>query len=285
MVYAWSAPVVTYGSRLSVPREVPAGLRYCPDFITKEEEAEVMLALDGPGAAWMRQIRRAQQFFGLVYYQTSQRVPELQPTVDSPRDAQLGRGFEELPGWLLPRLRCTGVFDPGEINQVQANEYLEDSGIGVHVEDPAAGPTLATLSLLQPVQLTLQKAHEGKAAHRNLRDPEDCIKVLLEPGSLLVLQGPSREDFSHCIRMSKRVPLRDGSVVRRTKSFRRVSLTFRGIIEAKRSTNRADMPEGYRSYMVGQNECGPRAAFPVGCHQRLDAAAGFSYARQRDPPK
>ena len=30
-------------------RQVPAGLRYCTNFITREEESEVLQVLDGPG--------------------------------------------------------------------------------------------------------------------------------------------------------------------------------------------------------------------------------------------
>ena len=54
------------------------------------------------------------------------------------------------------------------------------------------------------------------------------MKILLEPFSLLALSGASRFDFTHAIRQSKRVPLRDGQVLRRGPGFRRVSLTFRG---------------------------------------------------------
>ncbi|CAL1155661.1 unnamed protein product [Cladocopium goreaui] len=241
-----------FGSRLQGPKQVPAGLRYCTNFITREEESEVLQVLDGPGAAWMRKIRRAQQFFGVVYYQTSQAVPELQPTTSSSQEAQEGRSLNELPEWLLPRVRSLGLFSqPGQgINQVLANEYLEDSGIGSHVEDPAAGPTIVTLSLLQPVQLTLQAAENGRPRHRDARDPEDYVKILLEPLSLLVLEGPSRLNFTHAIRQSKRVPLRDGRVLRREKNFRRVSLTFRGIVSDRRSATRSDFPEGYQTYSV-----------------------------------
>eukprot|EP00435_Cladocopium_sp_Y103_P025159 s4_g6.t1 len=236
-----------------------------------------------------------------VYYQTSQAVPELQPTTSSSKEAQegpskaaqrcakrcrqrmtgscvsfresisltaqlgimrflpcfgrrdgsAGRSLNELPEWLLPRVRSLGLFSPGQgINQVLANEYLEDSGIGSHVEDPAAGPTIVTLSLLQPVQLTLQAAENGRPRHRDARDPEDYVKILLEPLSLLVLEGPSRLNFTHAIRQSKRVPLRDGSVLRREKNFRRVSLTFRGIVSDRRSATRSDFPEGYQTYSV-----------------------------------
>eukprot|EP00931_Biecheleriopsis_adriatica_P114951 TRINITY_DN90817_c0_g1_i1.p1 TRINITY_DN90817_c0_g1~~TRINITY_DN90817_c0_g1_i1.p1 ORF type:complete len:311 (-),score=52.23 TRINITY_DN90817_c0_g1_i1:22-903(-) len=250
--WAWSAPVVSYGKRLRGTQEVPEGLRYCVDFVSPAEESELLQIMDND-SSWMRQIRRAQQFFGLVYYQTSQDIPELQPTADSPASAQHGRPLSELPSWLLPRLLSLGLFqEPGEsgINQVQANEYLEVSGIGTHVEDPAAGPTLATLSLLEPIQLTLQKAIDGKPVHKDARDPEDCIKFLLEPRSLLVLQGPSRYEFSHAIRQSKLVPLRDGSTLRRGCDYRRVSLTFRGILADERSSSRMDTPEGYHAYEV-----------------------------------
>lgn len=39
-------------------------------------------------------------------------------------------------------------------------------------QDPAAGPTVVTLSLLQPVELTLQRAEDGKPRPRDQRDPE-----------------------------------------------------------------------------------------------------------------
>merc|ERR1719195_827145 len=189
---SWTEPAVTFGSRFRGPHELPSGLQYCPNFIDVSEETDLLHVLDGRGAQWQRHIRRAQQFFGLVYYQTSQHVPELQPTADAPASEQYGRALGELPAWLLPRVVSTGIYREG-VNQVQANEYLADSGIGVHVEDPAAGPAFATLSLLQPVQLTLSRARNGRPVPKEDRDREDCIKVLLEPRSFLVLQGESRE--------------------------------------------------------------------------------------------
>ena len=47
-------------------------------------------------------------------------------------------------------------------------------------QDPAAGPTIVTLSLLQPVQLTLQAAENGKPRHKDTRDPEDNAKMGFE---------------------------------------------------------------------------------------------------------
>jgi len=246
---SWTDPGVTFGAHYRGPRTVPSGLRYCENFVDASEEADLLRVLDGEGAQWQRHIRRAQQFFGLVYYQTSQHIPELQPTADSPVSEQYGRDLGELPAWLLPRVLSTGIYREG-VNQVQANEYLADSGIGVHVEDPAAGPAFATLSLLQPVQLTLSSARNGRPLPKDERDREDCVKVLLEPRSFLVLQGESRESFAHAIRQSRLVHLRDGGVLRRDASYRRVSLTFRGIVEQQRSSQRLDMPSGYKTYSV-----------------------------------
>mmetsp|Transcript_3754 Transcript_3754/g.13891 ORF Transcript_3754/g.13891 Transcript_3754/m.13891 type:complete len:343 (-) Transcript_3754:193-1221(-) len=250
---AWSPPVVTFGQKLHGPREVPQGLRYCPDFISTEEETELLRAVDGDGSAWMRQIRRAQQFFGVVYYQTTQSVPALQPTSESPTTAQCGRPLSDLPSWFLPRIHATGLFEGVPevgLNQVQGNEYLEDSGIGLHVEDPGAGETLATVSLLQPVLFTLQRAVNGRPMSPDERDEEDCLKILLEPRSLLILQGESRHNFAHAIRQSKRVPLRDGSVLRRDVGYRRVSMTCRCIDLERRTGNRQDFPERYVKYQL-----------------------------------
>ena len=62
-----------------------------------------------------KSLPRGQQFFGLVYYQTSHDLVALQPME---KELQVGRPLEELPSWLLPRLVQTGVFQGEEINQV-----------------------------------------------------------------------------------------------------------------------------------------------------------------------
>ena len=38
----------------SIPRQLPAGLRYWPSFVTEVEEAELMQAVDGPGQPQFR---------------------------------------------------------------------------------------------------------------------------------------------------------------------------------------------------------------------------------------
>eukprot|EP00439_Symbiodinium_sp_Y106_P019020 s5576_g2.t1 len=62
------APSAVYGHRFKLPQKLPQGLRYCAEFISEAEERELdRLLSSGP---WLRHIKsRAQQFFGLVYYQ------------------------------------------------------------------------------------------------------------------------------------------------------------------------------------------------------------------------
>jgi len=257
-----SAPVVSFGTAYKGPCKPPSGIEYYRDFINDKEELELMSVIDGPSSAWTRHIRRAQQFFGLVFYQTSQSVPELQPTGDDPPVAQLGRSLDDLPFWLLPRVHGVSFFDDGrQINQVQANEYLEDSGIGSHVEDPAAGSAFATLSLLEPVQLTFQQALDGKPVHIDKRNPQDNVKVLLEPRSLLVIKGESRYNFTHSIRQSRLVALRNGETLRRGPTYRRVSLTFRGIVKEERRAQRTDLPEGFVPFAI-QSSDGRNGSLP-----------------------
>lgn len=183
--------------------------------------------------SWLRHIKsRGQQFFGLVYYQTTHDVPALQP---GEADAQQGRPLADLPAWLMPRVMAAGTFEKeDEVNQVAANEYLEANGISSHVEDPVAfGANLATLSLFQPVQLTLTPVEEDLKGRDGI-DHGNWVKVLLEPRSFLVLQGESRYGYYHGIRRSRNVRLADGSALRRGKDYRRVSLTFRELLSTRR---------------------------------------------------
>ncbi|CAJ1375411.1 unnamed protein product [Effrenium voratum] len=89
-------------------------MRYCPNFISRAEEQELDKLLEaGPwqflADARLRHIKsRAQQFFGLVYYQTSHELPALQP--NHPASQREARPLQELPEWLMQRIVATGAF-------------------------------------------------------------------------------------------------------------------------------------------------------------------------------
>ena len=250
---AWSDPVVDVGPNHGP--SLPEGLRYIRDFVTCSEEAELVAAMDE--GEWLTHLIRAQQFFGLVYYQTRHHMASLQP---ASTEMQQGRALTDLPSWLLPRLVDTGVFLTGELNQVAANRYTGTTGIAAHVEDPTSfGPNLATLSLLQPVQMTLSVASEVKNSKEAPGDGVDhgnWVKVLLEPRSLLVLQGQSRYAYRHGIRRSRLVRLRDGTEMKRGSDYCRISLTFRQLLETRRMVT----PE--------QENCGAPESSEAECKKR-----------------
>eukprot|EP00439_Symbiodinium_sp_Y106_P040454 s4236_g4.t4 len=262
---AWSDPVVEVGPNHGP--SLPEGLRYIRDFVTCSEEAELVAAMDE--GEWLTHLIRAQQFFGLVYYQTRHDMASLQP---ASTEMQQGRAITDLPWWLLPRLVDTGVFRTGELNQVAANKYTGTTGIAAHVEDPISfGPNLATLSLLQPVQMTLSLASEVKNSKESPGDGVDhgnWLKVLLEPRSLLILQGQSRYAYRHGIRRSRLVRLRDGTEMKRGSDYCRISLTFRQLLETRRMVHVWSSTWAYseaydlwkQSRMEWEAECARRVA-------------------------
>ena len=258
---AWSDPVVEVGPNHGP--SLPEGLRYIRDFVTCSEEAELVAAMDE--GEWLTHLIRAQQFFGLVYYQTRHDMASLQP---ASTEMQQGRAITDLPWWLLPRLVDTGVFRTGELNQVAANKYTGTTGIAAHVEDPISfGPNLATLSLLQPVQMTLSLASEVKNSKESPGDGVDhgnWLKVLLEPRSLLILQGQSRYAYRHGIRRSRLVRLRDGTEMKRGSDYCRISLTFRQLLETRRMVHvepeNRGATESREAECKSENECGESAA-------------------------
>nr|XP_023396488.1 alpha-ketoglutarate-dependent dioxygenase alkB homolog 7, mitochondrial-like [Loxodonta africana] len=106
-------------------------------------------------------------------------------------------GFRETekPCWseasraILQRLR-EAAFDPGQAHLPRVHVLdLEPRGyIKPHVDSVKfCGATIAGLSLLSPSVMRLVHTQE----------PADWLELLLEPGSLYILRGSARYDFSH----------------------------------------------------------------------------------------
>lgn len=98
-----------------------------------------------------------------------------------------------LPMELMDMLKakCESFFTaPAELgwpSQVLVNEYRNNQGIASHFEDfEAFGDIILTISLINPLYMTLKKPVERTNACSEYLDVQ---KVLLEPGSLLVMQG------------------------------------------------------------------------------------------------
>lgn len=80
---------------------------------------------------------------------------------------------------------------------------------------PCFADTILSVSLLSPCVMAFEHAASGEA-----------VSLMLEPRSLLVLQGEARYQWKHSIPARKTDHHEGGQVVR----GRRISLTFRNVV-------------------------------------------------------
>lgn len=178
-------------------REVP-GLIYVSGFLGPNEQAETLAAVDS--AEWSNDLKRRVQHYGWRYDYTNRRVS---------KDMDIG----ELPRWaddLAERLHAEGLL-PWIADQVIVNEYLENQGISQHVDQKDAfEEAIAMISLIEGWHMRFRRIAT-----------KEKVEFLLAPGSVAVMTGPSRYDWTHEIPARKRESGR--------KRHRRVSLTFRKV--------------------------------------------------------
>lgn len=177
------------------------GLSYIPDWITPDEEVELISIIDLQ--PWNTDLKRRVQHYGYRYDYKARNVT---------RDLYLGT----LPDWLQPlaeKLASDGLFYAVP-DQVIINEYLAGQGISPHVDCvPCFGKTIASLSLGSPCVMDFCKGTER-------------LSLMLERRSLLVLSDGARYEWRHGI-AGRKTDKHDGENINRT---RRLSLTFRNVI-------------------------------------------------------
>jgi alkylated DNA repair dioxygenase AlkB len=105
------------------------------------------------------------------------------------------------------------------VNQVLVNEYIENQGISSHIDDPDAfGAVIACVSLGSPIWMTLTRvSRDGISLLKNAStgasedhldgNERESVQVYLEPGSLLVLKGPARYEYTHGITKARWIPV------------------------------------------------------------------------------
>ena len=179
------------------------GLQYIPSYISRVEAQRLWQLVDHN--PWLRDLKRRVQHYGYKYDYRARRI-----------DYSMRIG--ELPPWgvrLALRLCKDGPF--AELpDQVIVNEYEPGQGITDHIDcEPCFQSTIVSLSLGSTCVMNLTNKATG---HR--------IPVFLEPGSIVVLKGPSRYDWQHGIPHRKTDMFRN----RRYSRTRRISLTFRKVI-------------------------------------------------------
>jgi alkylated DNA repair dioxygenase AlkB len=185
-----------------LPADVP-GLTYLPNFLTGEEQAELLWEIDA--RPWLTELRRRVQHYGYKYDYKARSV-----------DTSMRIG--PLPEWALGvvrKLRDRGLISE-EPDQVIVNEYEPGQGIAAHVDcPPCFTETIVSVSLGSPCVMDYK--------HKSTRR---VVPVLVEPGSLIVMRGEARYDWTHGIAPRKADVSRGRQIVR----GRRVSLTLRKVI-------------------------------------------------------
>lgn len=179
------------------------GLKLFPEFISENEQARLVRCADA--GIWEhkpfhgRQMQRRSQDYGYKY----------------DADGKTASKTRNLPQWLLPfarRLVESGAF-PQLPDQVLINEYwLDRVGIGKHTDAAVFGEIIGSLSLISPCLMWFYRGKE--------KWPQ-----LLEPRSLLIMQGQARQQWQHGIPPRKTFQWRGRQYDLRDQ--RRLSFTFR----------------------------------------------------------
>jgi alkylated DNA repair dioxygenase AlkB len=181
------------------------GLGYVAGYVDAAGQRDLLATIDAQ--PWREDLRRRVQHYGYRYDYTRRKA-----------DASLFLG--PLPDWAAQvgeRLHADG-HAPAPPDQLIVNEYRPGQGIAAHVDCvPCFGGTVLSISLGSACVLTMTLPAPDGADRRD---------VLLEPGSLLVLNGPARYDWRHGI-AGRKTDRWGGATLTRG---RRVSLTFRTVL-------------------------------------------------------
>lgn len=174
------------------------GITYIPNYVDRREHDQFLAIVDQ--SPWQRSLDHDVQVYGYSYNHRQRAA------------CRIG----DIPFWATPL--ATRLYQDGHIpqapNQLVVNSYQPGEGFWDHVDQAVFGDTILSVSL------------GSTCIMRFTRDePDASEELLLEPGSLLVLTGPSRWEWKHGIppRASDRWCGRD------YERRRRVSFTFRAV--------------------------------------------------------
>lgn len=168
------------------PPKLPDGFIYRPNFLSEAEEQNLIGKIQNI------------QLTPFKYYQfTGKR-----------RTASFGWQYEfgtsdittapEIPAFLLPlRSRAGALFDidPNSLIQTSIVEYSTGSPIGWHRDIPHFGIVLG-ISLGAACRMRFRKYSRARSTKRN-RD--EIVSIELEPRSIYLMSGASREIWQHSI--------------------------------------------------------------------------------------
>ena len=197
--------------------DAPEGLILVKDFVSAEEEAELLKFLDGQ--TWDEGIKRRVQHYGFAFDYTTRSVnPSFSAVTEIPEIFQK----------LFQRLVDAGV--PHMPDQITVNEYTPGIGIKPHVDTHSAFTDgISSLSLGSAVAFDMREQPNPSPNNgNNNNEVERRYSVGLLPRSLLIMTGESRYSWVHGI-SARKTDVFDGELKKRG---RRISITFRKVLDA-----------------------------------------------------
>ena len=180
-----------------------SGLTYIPSYITVDEQNELIGTIDQQ--EWSIKSKRRVQHYGYRYEYKDGLLAS---------SSYLG----DLPDWvskIAQRLSADGLTKKAP-DQVIVNEYEPGQGITSHVDCvPCFGNTIISLSL-------------GSSCAMDFTSSEatEKISILLNPQSLVIMQGAARYEWQHGIPARKKDKYKGIELLRE----RRISMTFREVL-------------------------------------------------------
>lgn len=178
------------------------GLTYIRNFISQSEQDLLLPKIYQQ--PWLTDLKRRVQHYGYKYdyakHVTNQSM-------------YIG----ELPDWCLAiASRLHQSYSSTFPDQMIVSEYEPGQGVASHVDCKTCfGDPIISLSLASACFMDFSHKKRGEKK-----------SILLEPRSLIVMQGEARYEWKHAIAKRKSDKL-NGQVIKRN---RRVSLTFRNVI-------------------------------------------------------
>lgn len=158
--------------------EAPPGWVYVPDFLTVEEEAVLLSALEALEYEEVRMhgvaARRTVLHYGWRYGYESWEIQEAPPP----------------PDFLLAVVERALPLLEGPADEVLVSRYPPGATIGWHRDAPMFGPRVVGLSLGAPC---VMKFRRWRAVDRDVR------KVTLDPRSAYVIAGEARTRWQHSV--------------------------------------------------------------------------------------
>jgi alkylated DNA repair dioxygenase AlkB len=184
---------------------LPPGLVFIPNFVSLDDEREIIQVLDDPSyASWSTELSRRVQHFGYRYNYKLRALSAEDRTTDLPEPLR----------WLAEELVSMEYFSKTP-DQVIVNEYEPGQGISPHVDrETCFGPVVASLSLGSDAVLDFRSS-AGQSG-----------SLLLRARSMVVLSEDARYRWQHGIVGRKRDKIGGLEFSRE----RRVSLTFRSVL-------------------------------------------------------